>query len=388
MHMVGNHRMVLTLMLVMGCSKEYGFSSIIAEEPGVDPAEFMPCDFSPTSVAGMSIYDCNPVFENTDEMWFDAATSTARSVVGSVGFYTNLVMGFPLYQIWYVGRLDASGESTETDFLADWGLGTAISENGVDWDVHVDNPLVSEVLGRWDQDGMNSIQIARDDARDRYIMAYQGYVMGGLSSSVGLGAAESTDGVTWTFPEGPPPLDQMGPTLDGIYISWPCALYVSDVGAITAYIGGAKEVAGEQPDEVDLFAASVSENLRDWDLYDDPVLEAGPEGYDAAAISSASVVKYDGTYYMFYVGAEDWVDIGGSARSPEHQTLNLATSSTGISWTKHPDNPLAIHLTDEKEVDAVAAQVVGDSIHLWITDNYAEPGDPARDAVGYYIYRP
>jgi len=387
MHTVGK-QWVLSFMVVLGCAKEYGFSSITAEEPGVDPSEFMPCDFSPTAVSGMSVYDCNPVFENTDEMWFDSTAPAARSVVGSVGFYTNLVMGFPLYQIWYVGRLDESGTSTYTDFLADWGLGTAISENGVDWDVHDDNPLVSEEIGRWDQDGMNSIQIARDDARDRYVMAYQGYVMEGAGYSVGLGAAESSDGVTWTFPEGPPPLDQMGPTADGIYISWPCALYVSDAGSITAYIGGSKEVAGAQPDEVDLFAASVSEDLRNWDIYDEPVLEAGPESYDAAAISSASVVKYGDTYYMFYVGGENWVDIGGGARSPERLTVNLATSSTGISWTKHADNPLAVHLTEAKEVGDVAAQVVGDAIHLWITDNYAEPGEPARDAVGYYIYRP
>ena len=42
-----------------------------------------------------------------------------------------------------------------------------------------------------------------------------------------------------------------------------------------------------------------------------------------------------------------------------------------------------MHLTTEREVSGVAAQVVGDKIHLWITDNYGD-----SNAVGYYLFDP
>ena len=373
-----------------GCSKEYGISAVAGSEPAVNPEDFMPCDFSETGEAGMRVYDCNPVFEATDEMWFDDVPDTARIVTGSVGFYTNLVMGFPVYQIWYAGRLDRTGTTTTTDFTADWGFGTAVSENGVDWTTHADNPLVRERPGRWDQDGMNALQIARDDSRGRYVMAYQGYTFDGSSFSIGLGAAESVDGITWTFPEGPPPLDQNGPTEDGLYISWPSALYVNDGGLITAYLTAVKENSdGSLPEQVDLYAAEVSADLKEWRIFDEPVLQAGPEAYDAGAITSAAVVKLEDTLYMFYIGAEGWQEIAGGARVPIETTLNVATSATGISWTKHPENPISIDLRGRKRIGDVAAQAVGDTIHLWIQDEYAaSDSDPIREAVGYYLFKP
>ena len=90
---------------------------------------------------------------------------------GSVGFYTNLVMGFPIYQIWYVARLDESGDGSGGGYLDEWGLGTAVSENGVDWVAHETNPVVSARPGQWDEDGINTMHITRDDANDRYVLA-------------------------------------------------------------------------------------------------------------------------------------------------------------------------------------------------------------------------
>lgn len=380
MNMVGRLSLVLAGITALGCAKEY---DIVALEPEVDPSDYMPCDFAAVPDTTMSVYKCNPVFEATDEMWFDSSSDSAGMDVGSVGFYTNLVMGYPVYQIWYTARLDESGTSTATDYLAPWGLGTAVSENGVDWDAHTDNALLSEVAGTWDQDGMNSIHIARDDRRERYVMTYQGYVFNGSNFEIGVGAAESPDGISWTKAGANPTLMQGVTYEGGLSISWPLALYVSEGGGITSYMG-----VSSTDDSVDMYAVEVSEDLSDWNIIDEPVLTAGPETYDQAGITAASVVKLGATYYMFYVGAEDWREIVAGAREPVELTLNLATSATGISWTKHPDNPLPVNLTTARELDGVAAQVVGDTVHLWLTDNYAAVGEPARQAIGYYLFRP
>ena len=133
----------------------------------------------------------------------------------------------------------------------------------------------------------------------------------------------------------------------------------------------------------------MTDDLSSWKVYSEPALRAGPEFYDIAAITTAAVVKLGDTLYMFYVGAEAWESIMGGARVPVRSTLNVATSTTGITWTKHPGNPLTVDLGDRKQLSGVAAQVVGDTIHLWITDNYAESGsDESRRAVGYYLFTP
>ena len=362
MTMVGNRALVV-LVLGMGCSKEYDITPIA---PVVDPGTYMDCEFSEVEGAPMKVYDCNPVFDTTGEEW--------GPEVGSVGFYTNLVLGHPVYQIWYQASLD------EEDYRSDWGLGTAISTNGTDWEPHSSNPLLAEESGAWDQNGMGALQVVRDDFNDRYVMAYQGYAFDGSSWDIGVGVASSEDGVSWNGSEANPVLSQ---AIDygGMYITWPLALYASDGGGVTAYVAG-RTASGP----VNMYASQVSDDLSRWDIMDSPVLEAGPEAYDQAGIADASVVKVGDTYYMFYIGFEDWEDIDGGARKASIKTLNLATSTSGISWQKHPDNPLPVHLAiepDDPDVSAVAAQVVGDRIHLWVTDKYGD-----SDAVGYYLFNP
>ena len=383
MSMVG--RATLAVILLASCSKEYGISAISGSEPAVNPEDFMPCGFSDTDVEGMRVYDCNPVFEATEEMWFADVPESATMRTGSVGFYTNLVMGFPIYQIWYVARLDEYGDGSGGGFLDDWGLGTAVSENGVDWVAHETNPVISARPGRWDQDGITTMNITRDDANERYVLAYQGYTFNGINFEIGTGAAESKDGVEWSFPAAAEPLMQGVPTSDNIFISWPSAIYANESGLITGYLSGAPtNEFGVQEEELDLYAAQLSDDLSTWDVYSTPAVRAGPESYDFAAITTAAVVKRGSTLYMFYVGAEAWEPIMGGARVPVRTTLNVATSSTGISWTKHPSNPLAVDLDKKKKLTGVAAQLVGDTFHLWLTDEYSE----SRAAVGYYLFDP
>ena len=360
MTLVGNRAALVVVLAGLGCSKEYDITPIA---PEVDPGAYMECPFSEVSGAPMSVYDCNPVFDSTGEEW--------GPEVGSVGFFTNLVLGHPVYQIWYRASTDSD------DYFSDWGVGTAVSTNGTDWEPHESNPVLTTVSGSWEQDGVSALQIVRDDYNSRYVMAYQGYVSDGFTWSIGVGVAESEDGVRWTRSDANPVLEQTV-EYDGVQMTWPFALYAGDGGGITAYLGGQRDGGA-----VHMYAAQLSPDLSDWDILAEPVLESGPETYDQAGIADASVVKLGDVYYMFYIGFSDWEDIGGNARSPRVSTLNLATSRSGISWEKHGSNPLPVHLTEEKEVSAVAAQVVGEQIHLWVTDSYG-----GSNAVGYYLFDP
>ena len=74
-----------------------------------------------------------------------------------------------------------------------------------------------------------------------------------------------------------------------------------------------------------------------------------------AGISPGAVVKKDGTYYLYYIGADgDRSSDGG----PRHRGLGLATSTDGLTYTKYSGNPVISHLphfNEEEGVFSVAA---------------------------------
>ena len=138
-----------------------------------------------------------------------------------------------------------------------------------------------------------------------------------------IGYATSQDGITWTKYSGNPILsvgtsgswddnDIFGPSViyeDRIFKMW----YLGNNGSSYA-IGYATSLDG-------VTWAKYSNN---------PVLSAGaPGSWDDIFIANPCVI-FDGTNYkMWYEG------FGGSAR-----VIGYATSSDGISWTKHPQNPV------------------------------------------------
>ena len=353
------------IMAWSGCTKDY---ELIPNAPEVAPGDVMECPFTGIPDTKISVYDCNPVFDGTGEEWGDS--------VGSVGFYANSVLGHSFYQIWYSGSEDSD------EIGGGWGVGTAISSNGTDWEPHHDNPLLESESGEWNQDGISAMQIVRDVGADQYVMAYQGYVLD--EGVVGLGIATSSDGVGWKHHDDNPVVD-LSANHDGLSWCWPLGISANERGGITGYLGGGTARVGNPVCNV--YRAQVS-SLNDWNILEEPALEAGPESYDQAGVAAASVVKAGDTYYMFYIGFSEWepITVGGfNYYVPFNQTLNLATSDSGISWTKHPENPLPVNLTTDGRVTGVAAQVVGKRIHLWITDRYEELG---QSAVGYYYFEP
>ena len=83
-------------------------------------------------------------------------------------------------------------------------------------------------------------------------------------------------------------------------------------------------------------------------------LQAGGEGtWDArmyGQISPSAVVRKDGTWFLYYVGADgDRKTDGG----PRHRALGVATSTDGIHFAKHPGNPVVTHLPHGNEEEGV-----------------------------------
>ena len=83
------------------------------------------------------------------------------------------------------------------------------------------------------------------------------------------------------------------------------------------------------------------------------VLESGPSGsWDArlhGQISPCSVVKKDGIYYLYYIGADGNRKDGG----PAHRALGVATSADGIRFKKYKDNPIITYLPHNNTEEGV-----------------------------------
>jgi hypothetical protein len=214
-------------------------------------------------------------------------------------------------------------------------------------------------------------------------MAYQGVNFD--TDGNGLGILVSPDGQSWTESNHGEALLNLSEPLGNVKYCWPLALtWESGVG-YKGYINGGP---GAYSDVCQVYGYG-GPDLDHLDPTDGgPVLKAGPDNYDIKGMASAAVVKFDGVYYMFYVGIREWKPIQGTNFiAPSNTTLNLATSEDGVHFTKDDDNPITeISLVDDPyQIGNVAAQVVGSRIHLWIDDYYDDVG---ANAVGYFLYDP
>ncbi len=78
---------------------------------------------------------------------------------------------------------------------------------------------------------------------------------------------------------------------------------------------------------------AASANLVDWEVLPD-ALQPGPAGaWDDAATWTGSVIRRDGTWWMFYTGSSTRDDA-------LVQRIGAATSTDLETWERHPANPL------------------------------------------------
>jgi len=376
-------------VLSMACASDY---EIKGREVNVDPGQVTDCPFTPVPGTKISVYDCNPVFENDDE--------ELGGDVGSVGFYATEIMGHPFYQMWYTTNAGGYGDFT---------MNYAVSPDGTNWDTHPENPLFESYPGAWDQDSVAGQVVVWDPKESQYVMSYQGFNLNNQSDPAddiwGLGIATSPDGKVWDKHPNNPVIDfnssqysltesesfdiLFGGTTDKIKPCWPLTITVTERGAFRGYLaaskwqdiyndplGGAGKCEVYRMDGFDAGSWVIDQSS--------PVLAASND-YDAQGVTSASVVRYGDLSYMFYIGFEAWEEAGvGGLVYAVRTTLNLATSTDdGVTWQKDPNNPIPINLTSPGQVSSIGAQVIGTRIHLWVGDGY-----DGSSAVGYFYYEP
>lgn len=351
------YMMVLALVLA-GCTTEY---DVIPEPPDVDPGEVTDCAFSQVEGTDFYSYDCNPVFTTSGEAWAGA--------IGSTTFNVTEVLGHPFYQMWYVGAPEASE-------YGDYGLGYAISDDGTEWTPYAANPVVEcpEDPRAWNADGMQGMQVLWDPEAMQYLLLYGGYNIQG--SQWMLGTASSVDGRNWTLSD--PVFDLVNPSSGGMVNGcWPLGLSLGAVGGYKGYVAG----YGQGETACAMYAMSSSDGVT-WNMGNDKLIPAGrPDTWYDEGFVGTSVVELDGTWYMFFVGFGDW-EINVGYQTTKDMFLGWAISSDGNTWDVQQEI-IPINQTPQGEIGAVAANRVGDRIHLWVTDSWG-----GESGVGYFLYDP
>lgn len=195
--------------------------------------------------------------------------------------------------------------------------------------------------------------VLRDGALWR--MFYTDGIQDAGGTQLVIAQAVSTDGLTWT---------QVGGNMtDGIVVSGPggdmanleaaCIFKAGDTYVLlfSAYADSAGPLSGFP---AALYAAVSNDGLNYAVVGGGPVLAPTSGWYDNEAIYSPTVVAHDGGYLMLYCGHAyvDATAVGGDIGV----RLLAATSTDGITWTKH-DAPL----------------LGADAALTWMSDGVAEP---------------
>lgn len=89
-------------------------------------------------------------------------------------------------------------------------------------------------------------------------------------------------------------------------------------------------------------AQAVLPQEADWIDYG-LALDTGPHGtaFDCVmeGLTPCSIVEKDGTFYLYYVGADDYISQKNNI-GPAHRSIGVAISTDCITWTKYSGNPI------------------------------------------------
>jgi hypothetical protein len=222
------------------------------------------------------------------------------------------------------------------------GIGYAYSNDGINWTAGA-NPVSGTVAGaghplvEYDSNGFG---------HNVYFKLW--YWSGNMTYSINdLRYAESGDGINWTYDQpltqdGTSPLVTGNPGPDWNAGSYgPCHAFYNSGGSNSLddtniwnnkyamyYMGtnGGSEYIG----------LGYSDNGIHWKRYgNDPVLSPGAAAdWDNTSVGYCSIINVSANWEMWYGGGPG-----------TNQGIGYATSSDGINWTKHPDNPI-FHVTD------------------------------------------
>jgi hypothetical protein len=192
-----------------------------------------------------------------------------------------------------------------------WGV--PLNTNWIDYPY---NPILSAQNNYWDFNGVWQSQVLYEEGI--FKMWYGGLANNALGN---IGYAESADGILWTRPMSDPVLSP------GNYGSWD-AVRVSP-GAVIKEDGIYYSGFSDQYSNWDIGLATSPDGIN-WTKYSGNPVLSGTSGWEFQIVAT-SIIKKDGTYYLYYYGKN----------SPEYK-IGLATSTDGINWTKYSGNPILV----------------------------------------------
>jgi len=349
------------LPVVVGC-QDYG----LAEAP--DPHDLVECEFE---VVGdedspWELYTCNPFFPPPlHGGWVAACISGYDILVVDV-------LGTPLYQMWYGGgdtELEMDPE-TKIDHI-----GYAVSTNGVDWERHEGNPVLSPSGGQaFDAIKTYNPTVWFDEDAALYHMWY---AADGTTAGTQIGHATSVDGLSWEKDPMNPVIgvDEMDATVFTAFT--PGDVVADDDGLLHMFYGGLMQVSFTETQYA--IGHATSHDGSTWNMHDGQAILQGNAGHwDSKVAAFPDVFIHEDEYYMFYVGSQS-VANQGNYYFVDDAHLGYASSSDAIHWTREtPDAPLPLEYVNPAYP---RVYYVYGRLHIWFTDRFEStmPDDSKRD---------
>jgi len=217
------------------------------------------------------------------------------------------------YEMWFTAGAQASFP---------YNIGYAWSDDGISWNVHTSNPVLTSTPGSWDAYMVFDPLVIRDNGQ--YKMWYAGIETTALLTKIGF--ATSTNGINWT--KHPYPVLLAGTaSWESAAVSHPFVIPYS-YGYKMWYSGssaGASQTA---------FGYATSSDGIDWqkDTLNNPILLSGAISQWDRVVYGPEILYIDNLYYMFYTGQNNLY---------QSDKVGLATSSDGIhNWNKHVSSPV------------------------------------------------
>jgi len=203
-------------------------------------------------------------------------------------------------------------------------IGYAKSYNGIIWEIHSANPVLTPTPGEWDAYTILDPFVIRENGQ--YKMWYAGIETTALLTKIGY--ATSTDGINWI--KHPDPVLLAGTaSWESAAVSHPSVMPYSN-GYKMWYSGSA---AGASESAIGYATSPDGINWQK-DILNNPVLLSGAIGEWDRIVYGPEILYIDNFYYMFYTG---------QVVLYQSDKVGLATSSDGIhNWNKHASNPVLV----------------------------------------------
>ncbi len=242
-----------------------------------------------------------------------------------------------LYRMWFSSTSMNGGS---------FSVSTAISYDGEIWYCYLNNPVLLNIPGTW-EDQLHCPRVIHD------IAGYKMYYTAVQGSSMQLALATSPDGITWTQ-YGNGPIIPAGATgsWDGMAQCF-CDVYYDGQTYYMWYIGVSDYSKGRT------IGLATSQDGIHWNKYaNNPVLTPTGSGWESASLGHPTVTFSHNMFYMIYGAAPDM---------GVHWSLGVATSTDGINWNRYGKNPV---LTPQAEWEGYSlggsCLLARDStFHLW-----------------------